>query len=216
MIDPTTLDPAALRRPDLDDVLADGDWDVDEPLEFTDVVFTADDIDSLAGVPISADGCIFDSCDLSLMTFVIVKHSRFAGCKLRGTGFRRQLHNVVFERCRLDECLFRMIRLRQVGFHDSELRDCEFYGSTLERVTFDGGVFRGVGFDQCTIDGVDLTGVGELDISDPRTLTGVTIDETQVFGLALRLAHLSGIDVQMLSADDDDQEAPAGWNKPQG
>lgn len=220
MIDPTTLDPATLRRPDLGDLLADDDWDVDEPLEFTDTAFAADDIAALAGVPISVDGCAFEACDLSLMTFVVVKHSHFSGCKLRGTSFRAPLQNVVVARCRLDECLFRMIRLRHVRFYDSELRDCEFYGSTLEQVTFDGGVFRGIGFDQCAIDGVNLTGVNELDISDPRTLTGVTIDETQVFGLAVRLAQLSGIDVQMLSVaaggDDEGAIPPAGWNKAQG
>lgn len=194
MIDPRMLDAAQLRPLDATDI--DGDFDRDEPCEIENTLITAKDMAVLSGVPFSADGCLFVSCDLSVASIVGVRNSQLKSCKLRGTHFSKFVRNVVFDSCQLIECSFRMMMLESVSFERCQLSGNDFYHSALDTVAFPSTDFQGLGFDRCTLQNVDLCETSDLQIGDPRTLTGAAMCETQMPLIAARLAELSGIIVR--------------------
>ncbi len=178
-------------------------YDADEPLELESVAVTPADSMLLARVPISVENCTLVGCDLSVFTFVNVRHTIFDRCKLRGATFSNSILNALWRDCLLAECALRMITLKAASFERSTLTDCDFYGSRLESVQFPNSTITGVGFDDCEIQSLDLTQSSDLAIGDPRTLRGATIAEKHVPLIALRLAQLSGIEVDETSKIED-------------
>jgi len=146
--------------------------------------------------PLVVEGRTITQVDLDDLVLVGAKSTTFTGCKLRGTKFRKFLRKVSFSDSFLAECELRMIALTAVEFSSSQLEGCDFYGSALTQVSFHDSTFVGVGFDACELSDVDLTGLRDLVIGDPRTLKGATIAEAQTYSFAVRLAELSGITIE--------------------
>ncbi|WP_405088151.1 pentapeptide repeat-containing protein [Microbispora sp. NBC_01389] len=139
----------------------------------------------------------FSGCDLSGLDWSGSTLTRvvFIDCKLMGAALDGLvLEDVLFERCRLDYAT--LIRLRTSGpviVSDCSLREatvtaCDltraaFTGCDLHQTTFDGGTYRG-----CDLRGNDLSGV-----RGATSLTKVTIDRSQMPGLAQAVAAELGV-----------------------
>ena len=170
-------------------------YDDDEPLELESVAIGSAEVRALAGTSVSLWRCRIAGADLSTMRICGMRESLVVESKLRGTTFLKYVRDVVFEASVLSECVLRMMQLERVLFTGCQLAACDFYGSDLRKVSFPNSSFQGVGFDQCTVSDLDLSEATDLQIGDPRTLAGVSMRETQVPLIALRLAELSGIEI---------------------
>ena len=129
--------------------------------------------------------------------------SRGSLTRVRATGLRAtgvelaeaQLHDVVFEDCRLDLSSFRFARLERVVFRDCRLEEADLHGATLASVLFErtnltGATVSAASFERCEIRGCELEG-----LQGAERLRGVRMPWPDVVQIAGLLAGAIGIEV---------------------
>jgi uncharacterized protein YjbI with pentapeptide repeats len=110
----------------------------------------------------SLDRCVFEECNLSLVSFKGAKLQgvRFTKCKLLGVDFTicHMLGFVVgFTDCLVQSCNFNYLDLRKTAFKRCEFRETDFIGANLAGSDFTGSVFSAVTFHDTNLTKADFS-----------------------------------------------------------
>jgi len=138
-------------------------------------------------------------CDLSAAAFVggSFRRVRFSNCRMAGIDLSRStLTHITFSGCKLDMANFRFAKLSQVRFEDCTFVETDFQVGELSDVEFNDCTLEKVIFDQCKLRQVDARGSQLSQIHGWNHLRGLTIDHTQLMGIAHELASELGVKVE--------------------
>jgi len=122
---------------------------------------------------------------------VLLENMRCSGLKLQTST----LKDVTFRDCKLDLANFRFSKLKNVCFIDCILNEADFYASKLDNVQFQSCSLDKTEFSSAKLKQVDLRTSEISNISGISSLTGATIDSTQLIAIAPILANEAQIKV---------------------
>jgi uncharacterized protein YjbI with pentapeptide repeats len=141
---------------------------------------------------------VLTDCELSgaVLTKASLRRVELRNCRLSGVVLAdAQLRDVRFISCKLDGANFRFSGATHVVFDDCSLPEADFSSAQLDAVAFDRCDLRGSEFASTSTTDTSLQGSTIDGLRGAGTLTGITIDSTQVVPFAVSMFAERGIAV---------------------
>jgi len=145
------------------------------------------------------DDVRFENCDLSASKFPKLSIDRAECISARMSGvqiYESTLKDVRFVDCKLDLSNFRYSKFERVEFRDCVLIEADFTNTEFVDAVFTNCELAQADFSNAKVKKLDLSLSNILDINGISGLKNATISQTQLIGLAPRLANELGLVVK--------------------
>ena len=141
-------------------------------------------------------GCRLERCDLSRLSFDVLRTSTVTQCKLMGAGLTGVVADVEIVDSQLSLTRFAEARLDRVAFRRCTMHEVDFFDAALADISFDECELDRVNLDRARFEAVDLRYASTVDLRNAKDYGGCVITAVQAQAMALQLASAVGFGIE--------------------